>query len=82
MRTRSRSIYATQDEDGAAAAAALPSIPKELIDQFVSGPMRRRSNDDQKEFRRTRAHSYWEPDRSMASFAAVMASFGIAIGVI
>jgi len=39
MITRSRSIYATQDEDGAAAAAALPSIPKELIDQFVSGPM-------------------------------------------
>jgi putative transposase len=34
-----RSMYAKQDEQEAAAAAALPTIPKELIDQFVSGPM-------------------------------------------
>ena len=35
-----RSIYAKQDEvDVQAAMTALPSIPKELIDQFVTGPM-------------------------------------------
>jgi putative transposase len=36
-------MYAKQDEDeergGIAAAAALPKIPKELLDQFVTGPM-------------------------------------------
>jgi putative transposase len=34
----SRSIYATQDEDGGCGPATLPTIPKELIDQFGQRP--------------------------------------------
>ena len=34
-----RRIRAKQDEDGPAAKEALPQIPKELLDQFVTGPM-------------------------------------------
>ena len=35
----SRRNYATQDEDDRRCRDGLPSIPKELIDHFVTGPM-------------------------------------------
>jgi putative transposase len=37
--TAERSTYATEAQEGHPAVAALPSIPQELIDPFVTGPM-------------------------------------------